>query len=155
MYLLTPPSFSILRCFLICDRTSGEVLPEKEIDDFAVLIIWPEAFSYPLRILISVAQLWGSVLVENMVLSANNRLLILGLLFETLIPTIVPLTSAFFAEAWKDLSTQDKDIWRERVPLAYPKFRDHTPRHFIIDQEWVFNCGDALHDQAGPGSGKA
>lgn len=60
------------RSFFLRPKCSG-VLLEKEIEDLRVFIFCPDAASYFLRMSTRVVQAWVSVLVKNMVSSANKR----------------------------------------------------------------------------------
>ena len=72
-YFPKPHSLLIPRVNFAASLTAGGVFEEKVIDDFARLILCPEANSYLLRIDTSVAQLEALDLLKNIVSSANRR----------------------------------------------------------------------------------
>ena len=93
-YFPTPLSFGICRMSLTVDFNCPGVLLEKEIEDFAVLMDFPDAHSYRRRRSLRVLLLSLVASIKNIVSSANNRWLTRGQPLATLIPFMVPFAFA-------------------------------------------------------------
>lgn len=72
-YLLSPPSFCICKQSLISVLMDNGALREKVMEDLLVLIDWPEAVSYLVKICLRVEALVLSALMRNIVSSAKRR----------------------------------------------------------------------------------